>query len=69
MQQTETATSAYVRHHMTILATLDEIAEMVEDKPVPDFAGFTPNWGHVGDLATLAANLAEIRDRLANNEV
>ena len=66
---TRTATGAYVQHHAQILATLDEIREMVEDLPAPDFEGFEPNWGHAGDLATYASRLTEIRNAIAGGEV
>ena len=66
---TRTATDAYVQHHAQILATLEEIRAMVEDLPAPAFEAFEPNWGHVGDLATYASRLTEIRNAIAGGEV
>jgi hypothetical protein len=60
--QTTTATDAYVRNHAEALALLAEITEVVEDLPAPDFEGFTPHWGHVGDLELLISRLRVARD-------
>ena len=65
MQSTTTATSAYVRNHAEALDLLSEIEELIEDLPAPDFDGFTPNWGHVGDLELVIKRLREVRDQLA----
>jgi hypothetical protein len=63
------ATDAYAGYHAAALETLEEIREAIEGMPAPGYEGFEPNWGHVGDLATLARELAGIRDRLAAGEV
>ena len=65
MQSTTDATSAYVQNHSEALTLLEEIQELIEDLPPPDFAGFTPDWGHVGDLELVNKRLRELRDQLA----
>jgi hypothetical protein len=62
--QTTAAEDAYVQNHAEALSLLDEIGEILQDLPAPDFDGFTPNWGHVGDLEVAIKRLREVRDQL-----
>jgi hypothetical protein len=61
---TTSATDAYVQNHAEALCLLEEIEEMVMDLPAPDFDGFTPHWGHVGDLELLITRLRTARDEM-----
>jgi hypothetical protein len=65
MMKTDDATNAYSADHAEALCLLEEITELVEDLPAPDFDGFEPNWGHVADLEQTIAELRRIRDRMA----
>ncbi len=65
MQTTTDATTAYVQNHAEALSLLAEIEEMIEGLPAPDFDGFTPHWGHVGDLELVIKRLREVRDQLS----
>ena len=62
MKMTTSATDAYVQNHAEALSLLEEIEELAQDLPAPDFEGFTPNWGHVGDLEVVIKRLREARD-------
>ena len=61
MQMTTSATDAYVQNHAEALCLLEEIEALVHDLPAPDFEGFTPHWGHVGDLELLINRLRTAR--------
>ena len=67
MQTTTEATTAYVRNHAEALDLLSEIEERIENLPAPDFDGFTPHWGHVGDLDLVIKRLREVRDQLSRS--
>jgi hypothetical protein len=61
---TTNATDAYVQNHAEALCLLEEIEEQLQGLPAPDFEGFTPNWGHVGDLELLINRLRTARDEI-----
>ena len=67
MQSTSDAPTAYVQNHAEALSLLAEIEEMIEDLPAPDFEGFTPHWGHVGDLELVIKRLHEVRNQLSRS--
>ena len=64
MMHTTSATDAYVQNHAEALSLLAEIEEMIQDVPAPDFEGFTPNWGHVGDLELVITRLRTVREEM-----
>jgi hypothetical protein len=47
-----------------VMSLLTEIEEAIQDLPAPDFQGFTPHWGHVGDLELVIKCLRDARDEL-----
>lgn len=66
MQTTTNATDAYIQNHAEALYLLEEIEEALQDLPAPDFDGFMPHWGHVGDLEVVINRLRTVRDQLSN---
>jgi len=53
---------AIIAYHQPVSRA--EIEDMIQDLPAPDFEGFTPNWGHVGDLELVITRLRTVREEM-----
>jgi hypothetical protein len=62
--RTITVTDRYIEKHGEALSLLAEIEERLMEMPAPFTEGFTPNWGHVGDLDLLINRLRTARDEM-----
>jgi len=60
MNNQSKATAAYLSHYHAALAAMEAIKDALHDMPCPE----SVDWGNVGDMGRIAADLEEIREYL-----
>ncbi len=59
MKSTQKAEAAYIAAQQRAMEALKKVQNMLQDFPAPE-GEITINWGHVGDMLKIAAELEDI---------